>query len=1232
MSLTKFLPTFNTNSFSPVILIICIFLVFFFFTSPLLAQGQGEKILLLHSYHPTLRWTKTVTESVENYFKGKRPDLKIQIEYLDTKRYYSPDYRRSVSRFLRKKFIHDQFDLVITVDDHAFAFAKKHRKKLFPQVPLIFAGVNNYRPEMIKNMQQVTGVVEKLGLKKTLETAFRFHPDADTVYVINDRSRTGRANRKYFETVSPAFSDKVNFRFLTDYSMSNLLNKISKSPENSFTLLLSFNYDNQGHTYSYVRSGKLITQASNRPVYGIWHFYLGRGIVGGYLTCGKAHGRAAARIASQVLAGKPADSIPVDKAGHCKYGFDYEMLRKFNVDPAKLPLGSEVINRPRFFYQLSPTWFWAGIVVISLLGIVSITALVASIYQRRLRVRTRRSRQFLQQIIDSSPNLVTVKDESGNVILANQTLVEFVGKPSEELSGDSLNENVDSEQAMRKRIKAEREVFETGRSVYLGKEKLTKPETGETHWFITTCHPINSLEEDGLSVLTISTDISRLKEVEDQLDRERAFVEAILETAGALIVVLNKSGEIVRFNEACERVTGFKEEEVIGKNVLDVFIPSEEKTEVEETFEELVFEENYVYQENHWLTKSGEKRLIAWRNSIFSLDASEEFVVSIGTDITKERQTERELKESKQVFESFFEAANDLIMQIDEFGQIIRVNEATVNTLGYEESELVNKSLMNFMKPEAREKFIDCFPKLLESGKGRHEVQLFRKNESLLEVDCSSAAIQEKKQGTRSFVLFMRDISELKQREMRLRQYEQSIEASTELFAAVDRDKKYLFANEAYLEYHGMEKGQVVDKHLSDVLPPDIFSKVNPHVNQALGGEIVRYEMVRRHPVLGDRHLDVTYYPLTAENSEEIRGVAASFHDITARKQAEESRRKSEQRFREMASTINEVFWMADERMEKFYYVNPAVQELFGYSPSDFYDDPGCFFEAIYPGDREKVKEMLEGVSKGLKDQVEFRISKPGEEQLRWCRLRAHPLMEKEEVDRLVGTAIDITRLKNTQFELENSLAEKETLMQEIHHRVKNNLFIITSLLDMQAMEASNETVSKALSEGVDRIQVMAFVHELLYRDSELRKVRVDEYLKKLTGELVNSHLTPDKTIEVNYELDSVELDVDRIVTCGLITNELFTNAIQHAFVEQEQGKIFVKFKEEESQYILEIRDDGEGLPGDFSLVESDHLGLKLVSSLTENQLGGIIKITRSPQTIFTVKFDKSPRADRKHI
>jgi two-component sensor histidine kinase len=244
---------------------------------------------------------------------------------------------------------------------------------------------------------------------------------------------------------------------------------------------------------------------------------------------------------------------------------------------------------------------------------------------------------------------------------------------------------------------------------------------------------------------------------------------------------------------------------------------------------------------------------------------------------------------------------------------------------------------------------------------------------------------------------------------------------------------------------------------------------------------------------------------------------------------------------------------------------------------------------------------------------------------IKWLRNYLKPEWSDSE-NRVTGfySAIqDITKQKEAEQTINESLREKETLIKEIHHRVKNNMQVIVSLLSLQGRKAASADLSRYLEESRNRVRAMALIHEKLYQSTDLSKIDFSGYLRTIAQELQRSYSDFSSGVEIQYNLESVYLPIDRAIPCGLIVNELLSNAFKHAFTGLIDHDKIIRLSLEgdtSGNVVIIIGDNGHGIPDDIDIDTTPSLGLSLVPMLAK-QIKGDISLDRRSGTTFTITF-----------
>jgi len=266
--------------------------------------------------------------------------------------------------------------------------------------------------------------------------------------------------------------------------------------------------------------------------------------------------------------------------------------------------------------------------------------------------------------------------------------------------------------------------------------------------------------------------------------------------------------------------------------------------------------------------------------------------------------------------------------------------------------------------------------------------------------------------------------------------------------------------------------------------------------------------------------------------------------------------------------------------------------------------------------------DAMEIAFSGRHQQFELALQ-TSEKKTIWLQMFLNPVYlngVQEEVSCLV---YDTTDRKTIERKIREALKEKEVLLQEIHHRVKNNLQVISSILNLQSSYVQDPATLEILQESQNRIKSMSFIHETLYRTSDFSSINFSEYLRTLANNLIQTYGITKNKVRFYPNLDDVTIHIDQAIPCGLIVNELISNSLKYAFEGRESGDLFLDLKQSGTTIALRVSDNGIGLPAGFRYEKTDSLGVQLVYTLTE-QLDGVIKVSSKPEegTEFLVTFE----------
>jgi PAS domain S-box-containing protein len=460
--------------------------------------------------------------------------------------------------------------------------------------------------------------------------------------------------------------------------------------------------------------------------------------------------------------------------------------------------------------------------------------------------------------------------------------------------------------------------------------------------------------------------------------------------------------------------------------------------------------------------------------------------------------------------------------------------------------------------------------------------------------------------------------------------YREVVERSNDGIGIV-QDGLIKYANKRLAGIAGYSVKEIENTPFADHIHPDELPKVIDRYKRRMAGEEVPsiYITIIKHKNRGTLNVEVNVGIIKYQGGPAELVIV---RDITDRKRAEEALRESEEKFRNFVETSADLVFRLS-RTGHIEYVSPRVEELYGYHPDELIGKHLKYTTPIkeVPRALKALKRVMGG--KVLKNFEINQMSKSG--QIIPMEINAVPIKKDGKIVSFQGIMRDITAHKKAEEQIKLALREKEILLKEIHHRVKNNLQTISSLLSLQAGYIKDKQALKVFKNSQERVRAMALIHEKLYQSGDLAEIDFAGYVQSLVRYLFDSGALKSEQVQLKIQIEDVVLDINTSMPVGLIINELVANSFKHAFPDNRKGELQVylgKSEDDENEnekedkydydYTLIVRDNGIGFPEGLDFRSTNTLGMLLVGTLVK-QLHGVIDLERNNGTTFTIKFKK---------
>ncbi|WP_285907535.1 PAS domain S-box protein [Pseudodesulfovibrio pelocollis] len=639
------------------------------------AQAKRKQILLLNSYHQNFQWNESIFRGLTDVLRPKETGIILHVENMDTKRVEFTDHSAQQLRdVIAHKYRGTPLDLIMVTDNNAFDFIRAHHQALFPDVPVVFCGVNFFGEEQIADHPLFTGVAETLDIQGTLWWALNQHPGTASVHIFSDDTPSGRAIASAIRTGLATFAPEVALRTVEGTDLDEMIDRAARLPKNALILYGVYFRSPDGRFHDTGEVLRAIASRASVPVYGLYDFDLGHGIVGGMLVSGYAQGQAMAQISLHVLAGRHPRDIPVIRESAPRPMFDYEQLRKHRIRMDALPDDSEIVNRPRSFYSEHSDLLWIG-VVFTIVQMLIIFALAFNIIRRkRAETELRRTHQSLEErvrertgevketvealrtVFDASHDAIFIHDATGRILEANERMLKMYGLTRDEIHDLSIARDISS------RDNAVYRLSSVWRQVINGEPqnfewKARRPHDGAE--FDVEVYLNRIVFHGREAILANVRDITVRKESENRIRQSLSKFEAIFENS-LMGIAMSKGRTLVTINRRGAEIFGRTPGELAGSDLTGL-LDSADTVNFVRTARDTLSLQGEFNAEQAFLDSQGNTVWCRMYAKAVDQDSLGKGVIWAWDDITAQRRAQDEIMRAREDAEAANRAKSEFL-------------------------------------------------------------------------------------------------------------------------------------------------------------------------------------------------------------------------------------------------------------------------------------------------------------------------------------------------------------------------------------------------------------------------------------------------------------------------------------------------------------------------------------------------------------------------------------------
>ncbi|MBI4814266.1 MAG: PAS domain S-box protein [Methanobacterium sp.] len=880
---------------------------------------------------------------------------------------------------------------------------------------------------------------------------------------------------------------------------------------------------------------------------------------------------------------------------------------------------------------------------------------------------------FKEEIFEISPNYILLIGLDGEILEVNHSVANLISHLDDKTNPSKTNPTLLSHLAI---IPSEEFHKYTTSIAFIFNKKTNKPfksfflgNEDEVRYIKVYISPVKS-DDEIIAISIFATDITDLKLMEDSVQESLSLQKATMESVANGILVVNNQGMVTSYNQKflemwaipLSLVNHGYDTDLLEHVMDELKDPSEFRSKIQELYQNpreistdiIEFRDGRVYQRYSQPQMIGDEVM----GRVWSF-----------TDLTNLKKTKESLRQSVAYYKTIFEHNGTATIIIEEDNTISLANSETEKIFGYLPYEVMGqKKWQDFVLPEYQPKMKE-YQKLRSSNSisapDSYEFRIIDKHGNIKDIFANVCLIP----GTKRTLASILDVTEHNQALTKITEsenrYRTLAEAVEDFVFIINREDNLEYINEYASRKWKLNPDEVLGKPRCELFPPENNELQSKYLQRVFEiGNTVRGEnLITMSP--DSMWLDTLLIPLKNPDGsvEKVLGVA---RDITERKEYELLLSRQNEIHRSMGTILTEAiiseteeelrktcltvcenithsefgficeinaddkfntlvfsesllenFQMEDidfDPMLKNFMINDIWEQLKTTKYPIIYNDLTTLNLDFLPGDHPFLNNIL--LAPLLRNGEFMGLIGLGNKE------SGYDFSDSKALGSISTTIVEALLRKRAEEKLKKALNDKEMLVREIHHRTKNNLMIMASLLNLTSADIEDEQAREIFRQIQTRAKSMALIHEKLYRSDNFKQINFGDYIRHLARDLFNSFLRYPERVELVMELEDLNLDINTAIPLGLILNELLTNSMKYAFPNGEYGTITIEFFKEAENYVMIVDDDGIGLPPNLDVHKTDTLGLQLVKNLI-GQIEGEIMVHREGGTQIIITFNE---------